>query len=272
MNLRPWGRSGQLTSGRPFPAERFGPNRSRSGASVTLMPPKRRQGLDKYGKYSKHNNTISCSSSMPIQIDLPRGFRRFAELLNTRLKSEIFTTEDSVRYSFFAALHEQGVQPHEVVLEYRHPVIHRAQVDTWIPDLDPDGLAVEFKYDRPIPSDRNQPRPQKAGMVLKDLFRLARFPAPARRLFIHLTSSEMSDYLGREKNRLTGFFNLEIGEGLVIDQDMLSACCNTLQRAAGPPVPCLVHKRFQSALPNQNLLQVWQVAAPIEAVEVCAAA
>ena len=48
---------------------------------------------------------------------MTQAIAAFVPLLKTRLSASIFTTEDSVRYTFFAALLHAGVQPEQVVLE-----------------------------------------------------------------------------------------------------------------------------------------------------------
>lgn len=91
-------------------------------------------------------------------------WERFAELLGRRLTKGVFTTEDSVRYTFFTALLEwERLAPEDIVLEHRHPTIASALIDTWIPQLNGAGFAFEFKYDRDIPSGKNSPRTQRAG-------------------------------------------------------------------------------------------------------------
>jgi hypothetical protein len=71
----------------------------------------------------------------------------FADFLNTRLSTGAFTTEDSVRYCLFLALLEVGgVAPEQLLLEYPHPVIKGAEIDTWIAKTDSTpGFAAEFK-------------------------------------------------------------------------------------------------------------------------------
>lgn len=58
-------------------------------------------------------------------------FALFGDMLETRLLNEVFSTEDSVRYTFFAALLGAGaLRPEQIILEYPHPVIARAEIDT----------------------------------------------------------------------------------------------------------------------------------------------
>jgi hypothetical protein len=70
------------------------------------------------------------------------------------------------------------LKPEDIVLEHDHASIARAKIDTWIPDYAGRSYAIEFKYDRPIPSKLNPPLTQKAGQVLRDVFRLAQAHLP----------------------------------------------------------------------------------------------
>ena len=109
-------------------------------------------------------------------------FSLFSGLLAERLRSDVFTTEDSVRHTFVHALLSSGFCSHtDVVMEAPHPMITGAKIDIAVRSL-----AFEFKYDRKIPSKKNPPSPQKAGASFADIFRLAKLPpsATALRYFI----------------------------------------------------------------------------------------
>jgi hypothetical protein len=177
----------------------------------------------------------------PISGPLDPALERFAELLDRRLSRRVFTAEDAVRYTFFVALLETlGIPPDEIVLERPHPRIPRAEMDTFIPSLAGRATAIEFKYDRPIPSNRNLPLPQKAGGVIRDLFRLASFEIDDAidGLFVHLACVELADYWQNARNGLADLFGLRKGARLVIDDAYLVSRSPTLQSAAGPVVPC----------------------------------
>jgi len=121
-------------------------------------------------------------------------FEQFTSFLNERLTKGLHTTEDSVRYSFFAALMQsEGVSPSDVVQEYPHNTIRNAKVDTYIPHYDGGEAIFEFKYHRAIPSGKNSPRPQKAGQLFRDVYRLIQFKSTGKclRLLVYLTDTEM---------------------------------------------------------------------------------
>ena len=156
---------------------------------------------------------------VPVKMLLEKPIKRFSFLLRSRLDKDIFTTEDSVRYTFFAALLESGeLQPENMILEFPHPHIARAQIDTWIPSHNKETLAIEFKYDRQIPSKKNMPRTQKAGAIFNDLRRLTMLAArgDTRCLIVYLTDKEMAVYLSNPENGLSDFLGLRPGQALKI--------------------------------------------------------
>lgn len=92
-------------------------------------------------------------------------FEKFENYLRERIGTGLHLTEDSVRYSFFAALTDScSIRQHEIVLELPHPSIPNAEIDTYIksPELD---AYIEFKFHRI--SNSTSPKPQKAGSLFK---------------------------------------------------------------------------------------------------------
>jgi hypothetical protein len=166
-----------------------------------------------------------------------KAIELFATLLNERLVTGTYTTEDSVRYTFFHALLSGGACRHtDVVLESPHPIIQGAEIDTLITTrADEPPVALEFKYDRAIPSGRNLPRTRKAGAVFDDLFRLARVPEPTAKVkyFVYLTDSEMASYFKNPDNGLKDFFELDEGQSLALTPAFVAARAETFQKEVG---------------------------------------
>jgi len=191
-------------------------------------------------------------------------FKAFANVLSQRLRAGAFTTEDGVRYAFAdALLQEKFCAREDIVPEHRHPVFERKALDLLIAQC-PGRAAVacEFKYDRAIPSGRNMPRPQHAGAIFKDLFRLARIPAElaGERLFIYLTDSEMASYLANPGNGLTRFYDLPVGVTMPLDQAFVQRHSATFIKAtAGLALPCRVTGAFQAELAGSHSLRIWRV-------------
>ena len=85
-------------------------------------------------------------------------FSQFADLLDARFRKDIHTSEDAVRYTMFAAMLYQNIPADSLSFEYPHPAIDGAKIDIWFQVDGEKPIAIEFKYDRVIPSGRNQPR------------------------------------------------------------------------------------------------------------------
>ncbi len=124
-------------------------------------------------------------------------FATFAGMLRTRFERGVHTTEDSIRYTFFAALLTQPtIKPHEVVHEFPHPQLPGAEIDTFMPAYDGKTVAIEFKYDRAIPSGAAIPRPLNAGELFRDIWRLSQLKTAteAERFLVYCTDPIMRRY------------------------------------------------------------------------------
>ena len=160
----------------------------------------------------------------------------FVRLLRLRFQLNGFTTEDSIRYTFFAALLAKSqLEPHDVVLEFPHPEIHGARIDTWVPSFEERPLAIEFKYDRENPSGSTVPRTQNAGELFKDMARLARLPTTPDplRLLVYCTDSKMATYFQKPDNGHTAFFNLADSDRVTIDAAYVMSKPATFQKSLG---------------------------------------
>ena len=191
-------------------------------------------------------------------------FQLFTDLLEERLSLGVFTTEDSVRYTFFQALTQGGHNQHtDIVLEYPHPEIERAQIDTLINAKDAlSSMAFEFKYDRRNPSNANQNRTQRAGAVFKDLFRLAKVPSDTaeKKYFIYLTDDEMAIYFRNPKNGFAKLFALRLGESFDIDSNVVKRRARTFQDVVRSyQIDCKATGAFQSNLSQSHVLRIFDI-------------
>ncbi len=186
----------------------------------------------------------------------------FSRLLERRIEKGVLTTEDSVRYTFYAALLAEGtIPPDQVVMEYPHPQILSARVDTMLLDdrLTPT-VAMEFKYDREIPSGRTAPRPQKAGAVFGDLARLLALPAVESRLLIHLCSAELARYWSEPKNGLSAVFGMKQGTVMEIPESYFSGRCETFRKSVGTwPGVADLSCAVNLSLPRGHELRIYEV-------------
>jgi hypothetical protein len=66
-------------------------------------------------------------------MQIEQVLEHFSAMLSARLEAKVFTTEDSIRYTFYsAAALYGGVRHTEVVLEYPHPTMPDARIDTFL--------------------------------------------------------------------------------------------------------------------------------------------
>ncbi len=191
-------------------------------------------------------------------------FREFVPLLKRRL-GRIYTTEDSVRYTFFAALLKQNnFAPHEIILEYPHPKIKGAEIDTYIPSTSiRKGLVLECKYDRRIPSGKNSPKPQKAGKLFNDIYRLTQFNKDPNAFLwlIYLTDIEMAMYFRNQRNGLVDFFELPDGNKIRIDNKYISSKCKTFQTVIGGAITADIKCILSESMPDQHELRIYEILA-----------
>jgi len=181
----------------------------------------------------------------------------FVVALNRRLQSEIYTTEDSIRYTFFASLLDvSNLLPEDIILEYPHPKINRGKIDTWIPYFKGEALALEFKYDRAIPSKRNSPRTTKVGKIFNDLRRLEMLDCKG--LFVYVTDSEMMGYLRNKTNDFHHFFDLPVGQSWSLTDEFMHRRNKTFLVSSGNmmemDVKCLVSKE----MPKNHYLKIYE--------------
>lgn len=198
----------------------------------------------------------------PATLDAP--FKAFATLLEERFAAGVHTTEDTVRYTFYAALTASGAVRHtEVTLEYRHPAIPGAEIDTLIQPQNGSAVcALEFKFDRANPSGTNQNRTQRAGAVIADMMRLAQVPdtlAPTR-YFVYVTDGEMARYFKNQANRLHTLFDAPDATPTSIGAASFEGFSKTLVARIGNQVcPCTVTSVFAADLPTGHAIRVWAI-------------
>jgi len=149
----------------------------------------------------------------------------FSKLLRMRLESGMFTTEDSVRYTFFHILVSKArIQPHEIILEYPHPNRAGTKIDAYIASSDIGPLAIEFKYDRDIPSQQAIPKPQNAGELFKDMERLAclvDYPS-IRPILVYLAHPLWSPISRIPKMAIQAFLGFPRGRSSILMSPILS--------------------------------------------------
>ena len=166
---------------------------------------------------------------------LQSAFQKFGVLLDNRFSKDVFTKEDSVRYTFFHAISSDlELIPSDIILESVHPNIEGAEIDMLIPEnKDYPELVFEFKYD--VKRSSTSARTSKAGHLFADIFRLFLYKKEHQKskcFLIYVTSLEQANYLSKKENRLNDFFNLPTGQTLQINSDYVKNHADTFVNAA----------------------------------------
>ena len=195
---------------------------------------------------------------------LQSGFQKFGVLLDDRFSKDVFTKEDSVRYTFFHAISSDlELIPSDIILESVHPNIEGAEIDMLIPEkTDCPELVFEFKYDvkrLSVPAS-----PFKAGHLFADIFRLFLYKKEHQKskcFLIYVTSLAQANYLSKERNRLDDFFNLPIGQTLQINSDYVKNHVDTFVNAASTYGihECKVLSCLNMDLENSHYVRIFEI-------------
>jgi hypothetical protein len=121
-------------------------------------------------------------------------------------------------------------------------------------------VAIEFKYDRAIPSGRNQPKTMKAGDVVSDMGRLRQVRSDCLRFFVYITDQGMAVYWRNERNRFSKMFSLRPGQSLDVPIELLSAMPATFRsRLKGWSAPLRLVSVCCEDLPRSHYLRMFEV-------------
>ncbi|NDB63685.1 MAG: hypothetical protein EB170_07460 [Nitrosopumilaceae archaeon] len=190
-------------------------------------------------------------------------FPKFGEFLDERLTKQVFTTEDSIRYTFFYCLTQYFSLKHtEIILEYPHPKIKGAEIDTFIKTDTGNSQVFEFKYDRSIPSERNIPKTMKAGKLFADIFRLSLYKQAypeAKCFFIYVTDREMAVYFRNDDNNLVDFFDKTNENTLTIDENYIKKHPNTFVKNAGGIITTKIRLVTKIDFKSNNYLRIYEI-------------
>jgi hypothetical protein len=187
----------------------------------------------------------------------------FANLLEERLgRGKRQLTEDSVRYTFFYALTTIGnVNPCDIILESSNTEIRREETDMMVVDKDGNPKAIlEFKCDRAIPSGKNLNETQRAGKVIRDIFRLTSYgDRNIKRYFVYVTDNNMSGYFQNPINKLGNLFDLKEGTTFKLNNEYLQFRSPTFTKAMGRPTESLIISAFSRDFNSGWYLRIYEI-------------
>jgi hypothetical protein len=122
--------------------------------------------------------------------------------------------------------------------------------------------ALEFKYDRAIPSRQNLPKANRAGVFFNDLLSLAYVPksTAARKFFVYITDPQMASYFRNQNNRFAGLFELGMGEALQVSNEFLDRCRPSFEaKALCHFIPFEAVEVYACDLSEQHLLRILEI-------------
>jgi len=188
-------------------------------------------------------------------------FSEFSDLMHTRLSALIHTTEDSIRYTFFTALLSRtDLRPHEVILEFPHPTIS-GKIDTYIPSLNGKPTAIEFKYDRNIPSGSAVPRSQNADELFADIYRLVKFTAPSEpdRFLVYCTDRIMAHHFRNPDKHYGRFFDLQCRDTMRIGEKYIEDKSKTFRKYIGGTLSTNLECVWTEELSQEHHLRIYSI-------------
>ena len=184
-------------------------------------------------------------------------YGKFEEYLINRISSGQHLTEDSVRYSFFAALiNQKFCKQADVILEIPHPKITNAEIDSLIklPKLN---IFLEFKYHRKTRS--NSPKPDKAGSLFKDFNRLSLLEQDGLKYVIYFTDYEMAAYFKKHQSQYGEFWLYKEKESFEFNDQYLLNTNKTFRKACGESKNCRVETIYTSKFKTAHEIRIFQI-------------
>lgn len=191
---------------------------------------------------------------------MKRMFQEFTDLLADRVQRNVSTTEDALRYTFFfAACTSLHIGPSDIILEDPYSPGQRTRTDLRLKLRDGTWTAAEFKFHRALRGGGPRPRPQQAGTIVADMYRLRRCRAARQKIMVYLTDQEMAHYMRNNNDtRLRDLFDTPT-TGLRLTPTFFDGMCPTFLRASGRGTRCVVHAVWAKALPSRYELRIWEV-------------
>ena len=123
-------------------------------------------------------------------------------------------------------------QPEAIVFEH---LVGARRTDIWVAPFD---LAIEVKYQRPIPSGKNRPHTQHFGSLLADFNKLAATPT-RHRLVVLVDDGRGVSYLQRSGR---GLLPLQVGQASELGWESVAQLARTAVTSAAAQGPWIRHR------------------------------
>ncbi|HEX6751356.1 MAG TPA: hypothetical protein VF092_28955 [Longimicrobium sp.] len=196
-----------------------------------------------------------------MEFNEARLLDNFGKLMQERIVHGTHTTEDAVRYMFFHTLVCAGYRPENISLEEPLPDHPTRRLDTVVYDRSGHRqILVEFKFHRM--KQAVQPKPQLAGGLYRDLFRLAFAQAKtgAKAFLVYITDRGMADYLEQPKHGCSEIFLLAEESSVDIGSRSLHGKSKTFSHALdGFLYPATVRCAYRREFSNGQQLIIFSI-------------
>lgn len=183
------------------------------------------------------------------------------EILEKKLSHARSLSEEDLRHCVIEALESFDMSQRGTIhLNFPHPTFRGKKIDLFLPSFSgQDAIACELKYDRAIPSGKNQATSMKAGGILNDILRLAHFntTTSVERFLIYLSDGEMLGYLRNPDNGFTGLFGDVEDPCLAINATFfLRKARSVTKMIKVPVVECTTLRVLDRSVGNDHRLSV----------------
>lgn len=200
---------------------------------------------------------MECEISLFSQ----NAWEALVEILEKKLNHGCSFSEEDLRHCVVEALESfEMSQRGTIRLNFPHPTFGGKKIDIFLPSFSgQDAIACELKYDRAIPSGKNQATSMKAGGILNDILRLAHFSTTTyvERFLIYLSDGEMLSYLRNPENGFTELFGKVEGPSLAINATFFIRKAKSVTKMIKVPlVECTTLRVLDRGVGNGHRLSV----------------
>jgi hypothetical protein len=198
------------------------------------------------------------ASVLDMAHDLRPGFKAFVEQLDAQVQlAGTPTSEHALHFALALGFQAAYELPIGTVI-FERPAAGNKRTDIWI--AQPLDVAVELKYQHPIPSGMNRPFPQLFGSLLADFNKVVDAEASQRAVVLVIDKAGYAYISGRSCHNL---LPLDVGDQRTIDGlglRQLSSTAATQAESHGAWRPLVVELLAKSEITSWTAM-MWTVAA-----------